>query len=181
MKKTILTLLLGLMVSVLTHAQIYSTQTASVSFYSATPVEDIEASCKTVIAVLNTATGEMAFQITNTAFGFKNKLMEEHFNEKYMESDKNPKSTFKGKINEKIDFTKDGEYNVTVTGKLNIHGVEQDRTISGKVIVKEGKIQLLTSFKVKNADHKVEIPKIVSAKIAEEIDVKVDALLLPKK
>ena len=107
--------------------------------------------------------------------------MQEHFNEKYMESDKNPKSTFKGKINEKIDFTKDGEYNVTVTGKLNIHGVEQDRTISGKVIVKEGKIQLLTSFKVKNADHKVEIPKIVSAKIAEELDVKVDALLLPKK
>ncbi len=171
----------GLMVSVLAQAQIYSTQNAVVSFYSATPVEDIEANCKTVIAVLNAANGEMAFQITNTAFEFKNKLMEEHFNEKYMESDKFPKSTFKGKINEKIDFSKDGEYSVTVTGKLYIHGVEQDRTISGKVIVKEGKIHLLTSFKVKNADHKVEIPKIVSAKIAEEIEVKVDALLLPKK
>ncbi len=181
MKKNILTIAFGLLLSMAAHAQLYSTQNAQVSFFSATPVEDIEANCKTVIAVLNTATGDMAFQIINTSFEFKNKLMEEHFNEKYMESDKFPKSTFKGKINEKVDFTKDGEYNVTVTGKLAIHGVEQDRVIPGKVIVKDGKVQLLSTFQVKNADHKIEIPSIVSAKIAESLEVKVNASMMPKK
>jgi polyisoprenoid-binding protein YceI len=107
--------------------------------------------------------------------------MQEHFNEKYIESEKYPQSSFKGKINETIDYTKDGEHNVTVTGKLNIHGVEQDRTISGKVIIKNGTIQLISEFKVRNVDHNIQIPKLVVAKIAEAIEVKVDCILMPKK
>jgi polyisoprenoid-binding protein YceI len=98
-----------------------------------------------------------------------------------MESEKYPYSTFSGKINEEIDLTKDGEYAVTVTGKLNIHGVEQERTINGKIIVKNGEITLLSDFKVAVKDHKIEIPTVVVAKIAEVIDVKVNAVLLPKK
>jgi polyisoprenoid-binding protein YceI len=119
--------------------------------------------------------------MTNTQFEFENKLMQEHFNEKYIESEKYPQSSFKGKINETIDYTKDGEHNVTVTGKLNIHGVEQDRTISGKVIIKNGTIQLISEFKVRNVDHNIQIPKLVVAKIAEAIEVKVDCILMPKK
>lgn len=181
MKKIVFMAIMALVFSTVASAQLYSTATAKVGFFSKTALEDIEAQSNTALAVLNTSTRELAFSITNTSFAFKNKLMEEHFNEKYMESDKYPKSSFKGKINEAIDFSKDGSYDVTVTGKLNIHGVEVDRTISGKIIIKDGKIQLLSTFKVKNADHKIEIPTVVTEKISEELEVKVDALLAPRK
>lgn len=161
-------------------AQIFSTSTGKVSFYSKTPMEDIAATNNKVLAVITTKR-DLAVSILNTNFVFHNKLMQEHFNEKYMESEKYPNCTFKGKINEDIDFTKDGVYKVTATGKLNIHGVEQDRTIAGTLIIKNGTVQLLSDFKVKNVDHKIEIPTVVMAKIQEEIEVKVDLLLMPKK
>lgn len=162
-------------------AQLYSTGTGKTDFYSKTPVEDIEAHSKQTMAVLNTEKKAVAFKVTNTTFEFTNKLMEEHFNEKYMESEKFPTSTFSGTINETIDFEKDGVYKVTVTGKLNIHGVELPRTISGTITVAKGQIQLVSDFKVKVADHKIEVPTMVMAKIAEEIDVHVDATLNLKK
>lgn len=165
----------------LANAQLYSTSKGKVGFFSKTPVEDIQAVNNSVLAVLKAETNELAVAITNMSFEFENKLMQEHFNEKYMESDKFPKSTFKGKINEKVDYTKDGEYKVTATGVLNIHGVDQNRTIEGTLKVKEGKVQLVSDFKVKVADHKITIPTIVTAKIAEEIDVKVDLELIKKQ
>jgi polyisoprenoid-binding protein YceI len=180
MKKYIVLFVFAAVSSLMSVAQVFSTQAGNVVFFSTTPMEDIRGECKTVLAVMNVSTKELAFMITNTSFQFQNKLMEEHFNEKYMESDKFPKSSFKGKVNENVDLTKDGEYKVTVTGKLNIHGVEQERTISGTILVKDGKVQLVSNFKVKNVDHKIEIPTIVTAKIAEEIDVNVDVTLLPK-
>lgn len=181
MKKLFYTAWLALSLSYTASAQIFSTANGKVDFYSKTPVEDIEAHTNTAVTLLNTKTGELVMKIVNTSFNFPNKLMQEHFNEKYMESEKFPNSTFSGKINETIDFTKDGTYDVTVTGKLTIHGVEQVRTIAGKIIIKNGTIQLLSDFKVKNADHKVQIPELVVAKIAEELSVHVDALLMPKK
>lgn len=178
------TLLSALMIMALAagsvHAQIYNTPSGQVDFYSKTPVEDIEAHSKNLAVVLNTATNTVAFQVQNTSFDFQNKLMQEHFNEKYMESGKYPKSNFTGRINEKIDYSKDGTYDVTVTGKLTIHGVAVDRTIPGKLIIKGKTIRLVSDFKVKVADHRIEIPTLVTAKIAEEISVHVDALLNPK-
>jgi hypothetical protein len=181
MMKKIMVSLLFMSAALLANAQLYSTSTGKVGFFSKTPVEDIKAENSSVLAVLKAETQEVAVAITNTAFEFENKLMQEHFNEKYMESETYPKCTFKGKINEKVDFTTDGETAVTVTGVLNIHGVDQNRTISGKVIVKDGKVQLLSDFKVKVADHKIKIPTVVIAKIAEEIAVKVDLLLVKKQ
>ncbi len=181
MKKLFVLACLTLVLGMQTQAQIYSTSTGKVSFFSKTPVEDIEALSSTVVTLLNTKTGDVVMKIANTSFIFPNKLMQEHFNEKYMESELYPNSTFAGKINETIDYTKDGSYDVTVTGKLNIHGVEQLRTIRGKVIIKGGTIQLLSDFMVKNADHKIKIPELVMAKIAEELAVKVDVILVPKK
>jgi len=162
-------------------AQLFSTMTGNVSFFSVTPVENIDAHSHQALAVLSADKKELAFSIKNTSFEFQNKLMEEHFNEKYMESEKYPVSTFKGKINEAVDFTKDGEYNVTVTGKLNVHGVEKERTIAGKIIVKGGSVQLVSEFKILLKDHNIEVPKLVMAKIAEELSVKVDAVLAQKK
>lgn len=164
----------------LANAQMYSTATGKVGFFSKTPIEDIKAENTTVLSVLKEETNELVISITNMSFDFENKLMQEHFNEKYMESDKNPKSTFKGKINEKIDYTKDGVYAVTATGILNIHGVDQNRTITGTLTIKEGKVQLVSNFKVKVADHKIKVPTVVTAKIAEEIEVKVDMLLVKR-
>lgn len=178
MRRVFLTICLAI-TAVIVNAQIYSTKTAEVSFFSKTPVEDISAVTTSALAVMNNK-GELAFSIANTSFNFPNKLMQEHFNEKYMESEKFPTSTFKGKINESVDFTKNGEYDVTVTGKLNIHGVEQERTIPGKLIVKDNEVQIATDFKVKNVDHKITIPKLVVAKIAEEIQVSVKANLPAK-
>lgn len=180
MKKSIFTFASALLIGIAVQAQVYSTSSGVISFFSSTPVEDIQAKSDKVLAVMN-AKREVAFSISNTSFQFPNKLMQEHFNEKYMESEKYPTSTFKGKINEDIDLTKDGEHKVTVTGKLNIHGVELERTIPGTIIIKDGVIQLISDFKVKVTDHKIEIPKLVVAKIAEEIAVKVDAKLALKK
>ncbi len=162
-------------------AQLFSTAVGSLGFFSKTPVENIEAQSSQTLSVLNAKTRELAFSVGNRSFKFHNKLMEEHFNEKYIESEKYPQSTFKGKINEDIDLSKDGEYKVTVTGKLNVHGVERERTIPGAITVKDGSITLTSAFKVRVEDHKIEIPKLVVSNIAEEIEVKVDAKLMPRK
>jgi polyisoprenoid-binding protein YceI len=181
MKNTIIMLVALIGLSISASAQIYQTASGKISFFSKTPVEDIDAKSNTTVVLLNTNNNEVVFKVQNTAFKFPNKLMEEHFNEKYMESEKYPNSIFSGKINETIDFTKDGSYDVTVTGKLNIHGVEQLRTFNGKVVVQAQSIQLVSDFKVKVADHKIDIPKLVVAKIAEVIDVHVDTTLIPRK
>ncbi|MDZ4666787.1 MAG: YceI family protein, partial [bacterium] len=110
MKHRILLLVGTLLSSTFTFAQLFSTASGEVSFFSKTPLEDIVADSKTVLVVFNSQTRGMAFSITNTSFQFPNKLMQEHFNEKYIESEKFPSSTFSGKMNETIDLTKDGEY-----------------------------------------------------------------------
>ena len=148
---------------------------AVINFYSHTPVEDIEAKSEKVLAVLNTGTNQLAFALTNTTFQFPNSLMQDHFNEKYMESDKFPKSTFSGKINEIVNWTQNGEYKVTITGKLNVHGTEKLRTIPATISIKDNKITALSEFLIKTEEHKIEIPKLVWEKIAEEIKVNVNA------
>lgn len=181
MKKLLFTIFTVVAHITLTHAQLVSTASGGISFFSQTPVENIEAKSQKTLSVLNINTREMAFSVDNESFEFPNKLMQEHFNEKYIESEKYPKSTFKGKINEAVDLTKDGEYKITVTGKLNIHGVELPRTITGTILVKDGTVTLKSEFNVKIADHKIEIPSLVVKQIAEEIKVTVDAKLQPKK
>lgn len=159
---------------------LYKTSNAEVSFFSKTPMEDIDGKSTTATALINPEKKDLAFVIQNVSFQFPNKLMQEHFNEKYMESEKYPLSQFRGTVQENIDLKVNGEYKVTVKGKLTIHGVEQERTISGTITVSEGKLELTSNFKVKNSDHKIEIPKLVVAKIAEELDVQVKATLVPK-
>jgi len=181
MKNSIIMLVALIGLSISASAQIYQTASGKISFFSKTPVEDIDAKSNSTVVLLNTNNNEVVFKVQNTSFKFPNKLMEEHFNEKYMESEKYPYSIFSGKINETIDYTKDGSYDITVTGKLNIHGVEQLRTFNGKVVVNDQSIQLNSDFKVKVADHNIDIPKLVVAKIAEVIDVHVDTTLIPKK
>ena len=160
-------------------AQNFTSKTVKVRFFSSTPIEDIRAASDKGVAVLISKTGKIAFQVPIKSFEFAKGLMQEHFNENYMESDKYPYAKFDGKINQEIDFTKDGEYNVSATGALLIHGIIKQRTIPGTLKIKDGQIQILSGFEVACADHKIKIPNLVFTKIAEVIKVNVHATLNP--
>lgn len=158
----------------------YYTNSGNTSFASKTPLEDIDAENKKTQAILNTATGEVAIRMNMKDFSFENKLMQEHFNENYMESGKYPVATFSGKINKSIDYTQNGEYDVSATGKFTVHGVTQNRTIEGKMKIESGKILITSAFQVALADHKIEVPQIVFVKIAQTIQVKAQYALTKK-
>lgn len=172
MKNIIKLLIFSLLISSKSFGQLYSTQSGETNFFSETPIENISAVNKIVGAILNTATNEVAVSMKMSAFDFPNKLMQEHFNENYMESEKFPTGIFKGKIVEVIDYTKNGTYDVTAKGQLTLHGVTQARDLRGKLIVDNQRISLSCSFDIKLADHKIDVPKLVFAKIAEIIAVK---------
>jgi hypothetical protein len=171
MKNIIKTLLISLFFAVNTEAQNYICRDGETSFFSETPLENIAALNKTVTSVLNTATNEIAVKMVMTEFKFKNHLMEEHFNENYMESSKFPNGIFKGKINETIDWKKNGTFDVSANGMLIMHGVSKERILKGKVFIKDEEITLLCGFNIPLADHKIDVPKLVMVKIAENIAV----------
>ncbi|MBK5283803.1 MAG: YceI family protein, partial [Bacteroidia bacterium] len=124
---------------------------------------------------LNFSTGAVIFLLPIRSFKFSRDLMEEHFNEKYLESDKYPNATFRGKINEPDDVLKTGIHNVTVTGKLNIHGVENELTVPGVIITADDTIKVRSLFAIAVKDYKIKIPKLVFQNIADTVTVKVNA------
>jgi polyisoprenoid-binding protein YceI len=174
MKKAIILIAL-IVVTANSFAQKFYTKNGLISFYSKSTVEDITADNNEVLSVLNTATGDLQFSLLNTGFHFKKALMEEHFNENYMESDKYPKSIFKGKIENlsAVNFTKDGNYNVTVTGPLTMHGVTNTVSAAGTITIKNGVISASSKFKINLSDYKISIPSVVKNNIAETIDITV--------
>lgn len=162
-------------------SQIYQGENTKLSFFSETKLENIDATNTTAKPLLNIKNGAFAMKAQQTDFKFKSSFMQEHYNENYMESEKFPFATFIGKINETIDYTKDGEYQVTMTGKLSMHGVEQERTINGTVSIKNGVVMLDSKFEVKVADHKIKVPSLYIEKIAEIIQVTFHTEMAPKK
>lgn len=152
---------------------IYTTESSEISFFSSTPVEDIAAVNETSTSLLNVAKNDIVFRVPIAGFKFEKPLMEEHFNENYMDTEKYPYATFKGKLSDTLDLTKDTIYNVSATGMMTIHGVAQAETYKGVVESKDGKATLKCEFNVKLKDHKIKVPKVVFANIAEEIEVKV--------
>jgi hypothetical protein len=173
MKKILLIFILLMVCMMQLKAQpVYLATGGKCNFHSYTPVEDIDANSESLNSVLNTSTNDIQFKVPLTSFRFAKALMQEHFNEKYVESDKYPFATFKGKINETIDFTKDGVYEITATGIFNIHNADKLHTEKGTLTIKNGILTIEGAFKVALKDHKIEVPKIVIANIAEIIDVK---------
>ena len=158
---------------------LYVCKNAKISLFSSAPIEDIKALSATGTSVFNSATGELDFSVAINSFHFDKSKMQEHFNENYMESDKYPKATFKGKINEPIDVTKNGSYHVNVSGILEVHGVKQARTITGNIVVASGVVSMRSEFTVRCADHHIEIPTIVFHHIAESIQINVTATYAP--
>ena len=164
-------LILLLIGALQSNAQMYLTKTGKITFTSKTPLETIEGVNKSVGSLLDIKSGRLEFIVQIKSFVFDRQLLQEHFNENYMESEKFPFATFIGKVNETIDYTKDGVYQVTMTGKLSMHGVEQERTIKGTITVSKGEIILDSKFEVKVADHKIKVPSLYIEKIAEIIQV----------
>ncbi len=160
-------------------AQIYMANNCVISFFSESPLENIEAVNKAAKPIVNTATGDIQIKIAMNAFVFEKPLMQEHFNENYVESEKYPSAIFKGKINEKVDWTKDGEYKVTVTGTLDLHGVKKEKTLEGIITVKGTQITVATKFSIHIEDHKIEVPSLYVKNIAEDVEVKLNATLEP--
>lgn len=178
MKKSLLLFVAVFAAAVSVNAQIYKGTKTNVSFFSSTPLEDISAKDTVATMLLNAKSGDVIANISIKGFVFPNALMQEHFNENYMESDKFPMGSFKGKINETIDYTKDGTHAVTMTGTLTIHGVAKPRTFNGTLVVKGGTVTIDTKFAVALVDHNITVPSAVGAKIAEKIDVTVHSELV---
>ncbi|MET1057104.1 MAG: YceI family protein [Pedobacter sp.] len=179
--KTLLFTLICAFFCISVHAQhLYTSKSTSISFFASTPAEDVEATSTKASSVIDTKTRNLIFKVSNTTFQFPKKLMQEHFNENYMESDKYPASTFKGKIRDDIDLEKDGTYTVTIDGSLDIHGITKNYQTTATLIVSKGTITAKTSFKVTVADHQIKIPTLVFAKIAQIVDVHISAVYQPK-
>lgn len=176
MKKIIPLLLLTCFTGNPVTAQQYFTKNGFISIFSTTPLEDIKAGNNQVLSVINATTGEIRFSVLNNAFRFKKALMEEHFNEDYIESSKYPKSAFTGTIANisSINFGIDGIYPVSVTGDLSIHGVTKKITVPATVTVKAGKITAGSVFKIKVKDFNISIPGTVRNNIAEHIELTVN-------
>jgi polyisoprenoid-binding protein YceI len=154
----------------------YTTRNAKIDFISEAQLELIKAATTSVRGLIDPATNQFAFTIDVNSFqGFNSTLQREHFNEKYMESEKYPKATFSGKIIEAVDFLSDGAYDVRAKGDLDIHGVKQTRIIKAKIAIKNGSLRINATFDVPLSDHNITIPAVVSQKIATQIKVQFDA------
>jgi hypothetical protein len=163
------------------NAQKYMTRNGYIGFFSHTPMEDIKGDNNQVSGVLDISTGEMVFQALIKSFHFDRALMEEHFNENYMESDKIPKTTFKGKITNlsSVNFSKNGTYEITVEGDLMIHDVTNRITTKGTLEVVDGGINANSKFKIVPEDYKISIPGVVREKINKDLEVTVTMKYAP--
>ena len=163
----------------------YFTKTGKIHFDATTPSspEKIDGVNKSSICVIDTKTGNIQFSLLMKGFEFERALMQEHFNENYVESNKFPKTEFKGMItnNSSVNYSKDGVYPVKVKGSLTMHGETKDVEADGKLTVKAGKISANADFPVTLADFKVTIPQLVADKVAKTAKITVDCQLEPLK
>jgi len=164
-------------------SQTYLTRTGHVSFFSDASLEDITANSYQATALLKAGSGKLAYKIPIKSFEFEKALMQEHFNENYMQSDKFPEATFDGTItdNSKVNYKKSGTYKVTVSGKLTIHGVTKDVKVPGEIIVDtEGKkVTTNANFNIALKDYGIVNDKV--NKIADTIEIRVNTEIPVKK
>lgn len=156
----------------------YTSERSHVSFFSKGVIENIKATNTTATSIFDAVTGEVAFLVKANDFQFEKKLMQVHFNEKYMETEKYPSSSFEGKI---LGYDPDNAelQNVQATGKLTIHGVTNDVDIPGTIHFEEGKVIMKSQFVVRLQDYNIRVPQIVWQNIAQEVEVTVEFFYRP--
>lgn len=163
--------------------QRYITRDGHISFFSEAPLENIEAHNHQVISLLDIEKGEVVASMFIKAFEFDKSLMQEHFNENYLESDKFPKATFQGvfKAEHPIDVTNNGTYQVETDGKLTLHGVTKSVKVAGTLEVKDNTVLVKAKFKIAIRDYNIDVPSIVVKNIAEIVEVTLDLKYSPQK
>lgn len=175
MKKIFFILLIAAFAIAANSQKVYQTKSGKVKFFSSTTFEDIEAINAQADCKLAT-NGQMVFMVAIKGFKFDNSLMQEHFNEDYMESAKFPKAVFMGNIVDlkAVDFTKDGSYKVAVKGTLEIHGIKKETTANGTVDIKAGKAQAKSVFKINITDFGIK-GKAIGSEVSKTLEITVDA------
>ena len=169
--KTIYTIIICfLLVNVASAQERYLTKNGAVTFFSSAIVEDIKADNNQVLSIIDASSGKMAISILMKSFMFEKALMQEHFNENYVESDKFPKATFKGTI---VGFEniKDSETKVEVKGVITIHGKSKEIVIPANITRTKESILVNGEFNLLVADYDIEIPSVVAKNIAKKIKV----------
>lgn len=176
-----MTLFAGSMIS----AQRYFTKSGSIGFDATSPSspEKIEGTNRSATCVMDAKSGAIQFAVLMKGFAFERALMEEHFNENYVESHKFPKAEFKGKVkdSDEIDFLKDGTYTVKVKGDLTMHGKTREVETTGKIQVTGGKIKASAEFQVQLSDFDISIPGLVADKVSKTAKISVACSLEPLK
>jgi len=180
MKNLFLIGLLFTAVSVSQAQERFLTRTGHIKFFSAAPMENIEAHNHQVTAVVD-AGGEIAFKVIMKSFDFEKAAMQEHFNKQYLHTDKYPEAKFEGRITNmsSVNLKNDGSYPVQVDGKMTIHGVTKTIKQSGTIVVKGGNVVANAKFPIKLADYEVKVPSDFSKKISETVEITVDCTLAP--
>jgi hypothetical protein len=161
----------------------YFTKSGSISFVSKGVIETITASHRSVTCVLDSKSGAIQFAVLMKGFEFKKALMQEHFNENYVESDKYPKAEFRGQVtnNSEITYTQEGSYNAHVKGKLTLHGQTKDVQADGKIAVKGGRLVLTSKFNILMSEYDIDIPGPVKQNMSDDISITVNCTLDPLK
>jgi hypothetical protein len=157
----------------------YFTRNGSITFTSAAPMEKIISKNSQVNCILNTQTNDIAFKVVVKSFEFEKQAMADHFNNDYLQSDKFPNATFEGKITNTIDYTKNGKYDVTVDGKLTIHGVAKAMKQKGTIEIKDGKIVAKSKFTILLSDYGITVPNDYLKKISNTVELNIEAAMTP--
>ncbi len=160
------------------HGQKFVVEKSSVSFFSKATIEDITAANQSAASIFIVETGEVAFSISVKDFKFVKSLMQEHFNEKYMETEKFPKATFQGKISG-YDMTGSGPQVAKAAGKLTLHGVTKEIEAPGTIEISKNKIMMKSKFLVKLEDYSIALPRLMWQNIAEQVEVSIDFTFKP--
>lgn len=180
MKKTIIILLLCFSFFINSYAQLYITRTGFVSFYSKTTLEDIHAQNQQLLAVINIEKKELAFMVLLKGFEFKKELMQTHFNENYVESDKYPKASFNGTYTGEVDMKNGAVSRIKAKGMFMLHGITKQIEIPATLQFSSGILTGNTVFNINPEDYNITIPLLVRNKIAKEVEVEVKVNCNPK-
>ena len=160
----------------LAYPQKYFTKTGTINFKAGTALEDIDALNKSATAIFDVATGAIEVAVLQKGFEFRRALMQEHYNENYVESDKFPKAVFKGTLVDlsKVDFKKDGAYPTIAKGILELHGKKKEVEVPVSLTVTGGVVSSNATFSVQVSDFDIKIPGAVKDKISPTVDIKID-------
>lgn len=151
-------------------AQSYQSTQSEITFFSSAPMEDIKATNKKAGSLFDASTGAIAFVVPIQGFEFTKSLMQQHFNENYLESDRYPNATFEGRVIG-YDPGRSGVQEAVAEGTMTIHGVPQKVKIKGQISKSSTGLKIDTKFYIRVADYEIDIPRIVFYNIAEEVEV----------